>query len=69
MAAPFPARQESAAAAAPRDPAAWAVEIVTLHDAGDLNAAADALREFRARYRDADTYLPRSLSAWARTVE
>jgi hypothetical protein len=67
--APSPARQESAAAAAPHDATAWAEEVAALHDAGDLAAAADALREFRASYPDADTHLPRSLRDWAQTVK
>jgi hypothetical protein len=66
--APSPARQESAAAAA-HDATAWADTVAALHDAGDLAAAADALREFRASYPDADTHLPRALRDWARTVK
>jgi hypothetical protein len=69
MSAPSPAREPAPGEASSRDPANWAADIVTLHEAGHLDAAAEALREFRAKYRDADLYLPRSLSAWARSVQ
>jgi hypothetical protein len=47
----------------------WATRIEALHAAGDLAAAAAALREFRAAYPAADSHLPESLRDWARTVE
>ena len=46
-----------------------AAKIATLYAAGDVAAAADALRAFRADDPDADRYLPESLRDWARTVE
>jgi negative regulator of sigma E activity len=46
-----------------------AARIASLHAAGDIAGAADALREFRAVDPGADTYLPESLRDWARTVE
>ncbi len=63
----------SAAAArdnvAPPDATDRAANIAALHAMGDIDGAADALREFRAIDPDADSYLPESLRAWARTVE
>ena len=56
------------AAAGPPSHEDWAARIETLHASGDLAAAADALREFRAVDRDADSHLPESLRDWARTV-
>jgi hypothetical protein len=58
---------EHAKAAAP-DAEAWIARIVALHAAGELAAAADALRAFRAADADADTYLPDSLRDWAAAV-
>jgi hypothetical protein len=59
---------EHAKAAAPGADA-WTARIVALHAAGELAAAADALRAFRAADPDADTYLPDSLRDWAGTVQ
>jgi hypothetical protein len=42
--------------------------IAKLHAAGDVTAAEQALRAFRAADPDADTFLPESLRDWARTV-
>lgn len=64
-----PARERNLDNAAPLDATAWAAKIVALHASGDVKAAADALRAFRATDPDADTYLPDSLRDWARTVE
>ena len=47
---------------------AWVARIVDRHAAGDLDAAATALRAFRAAYPDADSRLPESLREWAATV-
>jgi hypothetical protein len=66
VAAPDAAR--APAAAGPPSHEDWAARIEKLHASGDLAAAADALREFRAVVRDADSYLPESLRGWARTV-
>jgi hypothetical protein len=75
------ASQEAAAPAAKRTDALglstmvppsatdWATRIEALHAAGDLAAAAAALREFRAADPAADSHLPESLRDWARTVE
>ena len=54
---------------APPDATDRAAKIATLYATGDIDGAADALREFRAVDPDADTYLPESLRDWARTVE
>ncbi len=56
-------------AAAPLDAPAWAARIATLHAAGDVTAAEQALRDFRATEPQADGYLPESLRSWARTVQ
>jgi hypothetical protein len=53
---------------APLDAAGWAARIATLHAAGDVTAAEQALRDFRASEPQADTYLPESLRDWAQTV-
>jgi hypothetical protein len=50
------------------DADAWAARIANLHAAGDVTAAEQALRAFRAADPDADTFLPESLRDWARTV-
>ena len=50
------------------DAAAWAARIGALHAAGDVTAAEQALRDFRATEPQADTHLPESLRTWARTV-
>jgi hypothetical protein len=71
-AAPRAAMEAGAAkqsvAAKPESPAAWASRIASLHDAGDLSAAAAELRAFRASNADADLYLPEPLRAWAASV-
>jgi hypothetical protein len=46
-----------------------AARIAALYASGDESGAADALRAFRKTDPDADSYLPASLSDWARTVE
>jgi hypothetical protein len=63
------ARESNLGNAASLDAAAWAEKIVALHASGDVTAAADALRAFRAADSAADTYLPDSLRDWARTVQ
>jgi hypothetical protein len=63
------ARESNLGNAASLDAATWAAKIVALHASGDVTAAEDALRAFRADDPDADTYLPDSLRDWARTVE
>jgi resuscitation-promoting factor RpfA len=74
-AAPMPAPAAKAATAAardnvrPPDAADLAARVAALYAAGDIDGAADALREFRAVDPDADTSLPASLRDWARTVE
>jgi hypothetical protein len=69
-AAPAPsAREKNLGNAAPLDAATWIARILALHAAGDVTAAADALRAFRAADPGADAYLPESLREWARTVE
>jgi hypothetical protein len=55
--------------AAPPDATDRAARVATLYAAGDIDGAADALREFRAIDPAADTYLPELLRDWARTVE
>jgi hypothetical protein len=47
---------------------AWVEKITALHDAGDIAAAADTLRAFRAAVPDADRHLPESLREWAALV-
>ena len=64
-----PAPERNLGAAAPHDASAWAAQVVALHEADDLTAAAHALRAFRAAYGDADTYLPDTLRDWAQTVK
>jgi hypothetical protein len=64
-----PARESNLGNAASLDAAAWTAKIVALHASGDVTAAAQALRAFRAADPDADTYLPDSLHDWSRTVE
>jgi hypothetical protein len=64
-----PARERGLGNSAPLDAAAWAARIVALHASGDVLAAEDGLRAFRAAEPDADSYLPVSLREWARTVE
>lgn len=54
---------------APPDATDRAARVATLYAAGDIDGAADALREFRAVDPGADTYLSESLRDWARTVE
>ena len=63
------AREQGLGKAAALDAAAWAERIAALHRSGDITAATDALRAFRAADPDADSYLPDSLREWARTVE
>jgi hypothetical protein len=46
----------------------WVQKIAALHAAGDIAAAEDTLRAFRAAVPDADRYLPESLSEWAASV-
>jgi type IV secretory pathway VirB10-like protein len=64
-AAPRAAAQADAAATTP---GAWARRIAALHAAGDLDAAAAELREFRLAFPDADRFLPDDLHAWAAGV-
>lgn len=64
-----PARESNRGIAASHDAAAWAAKIEALHASGDVTAAEQALRAFRAADPDADAYLPDSLRDWARTVE
>jgi hypothetical protein len=64
-----PARERNLGKATSLDAAAWAAKIVALHASGNVTAAADALRTFRATDSAADTYLPDSLRDWARTVQ
>ena len=52
-----------------RTPRSRAARVAALYAAGDIDGAADALREFRVVDPDADSYLPESLRDWARTVE
>ena len=59
----------SAEAASPSDLSRWAARIEALHAAGDIEAAARELREFRAAAPQADAYLPDALRDWARTVQ
>ena len=76
---PAPARtsvsaEVSAAKAArdnvtPTDATDRAAKVAALYAVGDIDGAADALREFRAVDPGADAYLPESLRDWARTVE
>jgi len=47
----------------------WPARVEALHASGDLAAAAEALREFRAADPQADSQLPESLRDWARTVD
>jgi hypothetical protein len=63
------AREKNLGNAAPLDAETWTARILALYAAGDVRAAADALRAFRAADPAADTYLPESLREWARTVE
>jgi hypothetical protein len=49
-------------------PEEWVTRILALHDAGDIAAAEDTLRAFRAAMPDADRYLPESLREWAALV-
>jgi hypothetical protein len=60
------ALSKSPALATPTDRAA---KIAALYESGDVTAAATELRALRALQSDADTYLPDSLQAWARTVK
>jgi hypothetical protein len=62
------AAAKPAAAPAPEPPAGWASRIAALHDAGDIAAATEELRAFRAAYPDAEQYLPESLREWAGSV-
>jgi len=67
-----PAARNQAAEAAVADQVAvvdeWAQRITALHAAGDIAAAEDTLRAFRAAVPDADRYLPESLREWAALV-
>jgi resuscitation-promoting factor RpfA len=47
----------------------WVQRIMALHEAGDVAAAADALRALRAAEPGADRHLPESLREWARSVQ
>jgi hypothetical protein len=73
--APAPAQTTTAKATAARDnvspPDATdrAAKVAALYAVGDIDGAADALREFRAVDPGADAYLPESVRDWARTVE
>jgi hypothetical protein len=58
-----------AEAASPWEPIQWATRIEALHAAGDIEAAAQELREFRAAEPRADAYLPDALRDWAQTVQ
>jgi len=49
-------------------PTEWARRVAALHASGDRAAAADALREFREAYPDADQYLPTELRPWAASI-
>jgi hypothetical protein len=80
-AAPVPAQTTAARAAtataeaaardnvAPPDATDRAARVAALYAVGDIDGAADALREFRSVDPRADSYLPESLRDWARTVE
>jgi hypothetical protein len=46
----------------------WVQRIVALHAAGDVAAAAEQLRAFRAAEPGADRHLPESLREWAGSV-
>jgi hypothetical protein len=46
----------------------WVQKVVALHAAGDVAAATEALREFRAVEPGADRHLPESLREWAASV-
>jgi hypothetical protein len=50
-------------------PEVWVARILSLHDAGDIAAAADALRAFRATEPNADRHLPAQLREWAGSVQ
>ena len=63
------AREKNLGKAASLDVVAWAAKIAALHGSGDVAAAEQSLRAFRAAEPAADTYLPESLRDWARTVE
>jgi len=63
-----PAAAERSGAPSP-SPEAWASRIAALHEAGDLAAAADELRAFRAAHADADQYLSEALHPWAASIE
>ena len=73
--APAPAQTTTAKATAARDNVSptdatdRAARVAALYAVGDIDGAADALREFRAVDPGADAYLPESLRDWARTVE
>lgn len=54
---------------APPGAADRAARVAALYATGDIDGAADALREFRAIDPGADSYLTESLRDWARTVE
>jgi hypothetical protein len=58
-----------AEAASPLEPIRWAARIEALHAAGEIEAAARELREFRAVEPQADAYLPDALRGWAQTVQ
>jgi hypothetical protein len=67
-----PAARNQAAEAAVADQVAvvdeWVQRITALHAAGDIAAAENALRAFRAAVPDADRHLPESLKEWAALV-
>jgi hypothetical protein len=66
------ARADSSSPASPAremPPAQWATLIASLHDSGDLAAAAAQLRAFRTQHADADRYLPEAIREWASSVE
>lgn len=56
-------------AASPTQATTWAARIEALHAAGDIEAAARELREFRQAEPRADAYLSEALRDWAQTVE
>jgi hypothetical protein len=61
--------RERSSVEAPPDPQAWADRIAAQHAAGDLDAAAASLRDFRAAHDQADEFLPVALRAWAGSVK
>jgi hypothetical protein len=62
-------RASAPAPAVVTSPAQWSAQIETLYGSGDIDAAAQQLRAFRAAYADADKYLPQELRDWASRIE